>query len=111
MSTSGRLVLCNMSVEAGATSGIVPGDEETVRYLREEAGVTDRIDPVLPDPDAVYERVIQIDAAKLAPQIACPHTVDNVKPIDAVPAPRSTRSSSAPAPTAAWTTSPPPRAS
>ena len=42
--TSGRLVLCNMSVEAGATSGIVPADEETVRYLREEAGVTDPLD-------------------------------------------------------------------
>ncbi|HLP59234.1 MAG TPA: aconitase family protein, partial [Candidatus Deferrimicrobium sp.] len=34
MSTSGRLVLCNMSVEAGATSGIVPPDEETLRYLK-----------------------------------------------------------------------------
>ena len=41
MSTSGRIAICNMSVEAGATSGIVPGDEETVRYLREEARVTD----------------------------------------------------------------------
>ena len=33
----GGFVLCNMSVEAGATCGIVPADEETVRYLREEA--------------------------------------------------------------------------
>ena len=48
MSTSGRLVLCNMAVEAGATAGIVPADEETARYLREEAGVTDPIEPVLP---------------------------------------------------------------
>ncbi len=46
MSTSGRLVLCNMSVEAGATSGIVPADAETVRYLRDEAGVTDPLDMV-----------------------------------------------------------------
>ena len=38
MPASGRLVLCNMSVEAGATAGIVAADEETVRYLREEAG-------------------------------------------------------------------------
>jgi 3-isopropylmalate/(R)-2-methylmalate dehydratase large subunit len=84
MSTSGRLVLCNMSVEAGATSGIVPGDQETVRYLREVAGVTEPITLVTPDPDATYERVVSIDVSKLAPQIACPHTVDNVKPIDAV---------------------------
>ena len=84
MSTSGRLVLCNMAVEAGATSGIVPCDNETIRYLREEAGVTDGATPVVPDPDAVYERVIDIDVSALEPQIACPHTVDNVKPIGAV---------------------------
>ena len=84
MSTSGRLVLSNMSVEAGATAGIVPADEETVRYLREVAGVTDTIEPVLPDADANYEQVVEIDASKLVPQIACPHTVDNVKPISDV---------------------------
>jgi 3-isopropylmalate/(R)-2-methylmalate dehydratase large subunit len=82
--TSGRLVLCNMSVEAGATAGIVPADDETLRYLRDEAGVTDTVTPVLPDDDARYESVIEVDVAKLEPQIACPHTVDNVKSIDAV---------------------------
>jgi len=84
MSTSGRLVLSNMSVEAGATAGIVPADAETVRYLREVAGVKDEIELVLPDADAKYEQVVEIDANKLTPQIACPHTVDNVKPIEAV---------------------------
>ena len=39
---------------------------------------------MLPDKDAAYERVIEIKASKLEPQIACPHTVDNVKPIDEV---------------------------
>ncbi len=83
MPTSGRLVLCNMTVEAGATSGIVPPDAETVKYLKEEAGV--RSVPALfgPDPDAVYDQVIEIDATQLEPQIAFPHTVDNVKPIGA----------------------------
>lgn len=84
MSTSGRLVLCNMSVEAGATGGIVAADDETDRYLRQEAGVTDPIERVAPDADAVYERVLEIDVSALVPQIACPHTVDNVKPVDAV---------------------------
>jgi 3-isopropylmalate/(R)-2-methylmalate dehydratase large subunit len=84
MSTSGRLVLCNMAVEAGATAGIVPADGETVRYLRDEAGVTDALEPVVPDPDAAYDGVIEIRVSKLEPQIACPHTVDNVKPIAAV---------------------------
>ena len=84
MSTSGRLVLCNMSVEAGATSGIVPADRETLRYLREEAGVKGKIESVRPDPDAVYDRLISIDIGDLVPQIACPHTVDNVKPVGQV---------------------------
>ncbi|MDP3684909.1 MAG: 3-isopropylmalate dehydratase large subunit [Ignavibacteria bacterium] len=84
MSTSGRLVLSNMSVEAGATAGIVPADEETVRYLREVAGVTDEIEFILPDANAAYEQIVEIDASKLTSQIACPHTVDNVKPIEQV---------------------------
>jgi 3-isopropylmalate/(R)-2-methylmalate dehydratase large subunit len=84
MSTSGRLVLCNMSVEAGATSGIVPPDEETVRYLRDEANVSDDFDMIAPDADAAYSRVIEIDAGRLSPQIACPHAVDNVKPVEEV---------------------------
>jgi 3-isopropylmalate/(R)-2-methylmalate dehydratase large subunit len=84
MDTSGRLTICNMTVEAGATSGIVPPDEETVRYLRGEAGVTDPLDMVVPDADAQYATVVEIDASTLAPQIACPHTVDNVKAVNAV---------------------------
>ena len=84
MPTSGRLTICNMSVEAGATSGIVLPDAETRRYLREVAGVEEPGQFFGPDPDAAYERVIEIDAATLAPQIACPHTVDNVKPVEAV---------------------------
>ncbi|HSL41908.1 MAG TPA: 3-isopropylmalate dehydratase large subunit [Anaerolineales bacterium] len=82
--TSGRLTICNMSVEAGATSGIVPPDVETLRYLREVAGVHGMVEAFGPDPDAIYERVIEIDAASLAPQIACPHTVDHVQPVEQV---------------------------
>jgi 3-isopropylmalate/(R)-2-methylmalate dehydratase large subunit len=81
LSTSGRLVLCNMSVEAGATSGIVPPDEETIRYLREEAGVAGDVPLLLPDADASYCRIVEIDASALSPQLACPHAVDNVVPV------------------------------
>ncbi len=84
MPTSGRLTICNMSVEAGATSGIVPPDEETLSYLKQVAGVQEPVPFFNPDVDAVYERVLEIDAAALVPQIACPHTVDNVKPVDQV---------------------------
>lgn len=84
MDTSGRLTICNMSVEAGATSGIVPPDDETLRYLKEVAGVRETVAVFGPDPDAVYDQEIEIDAAALEPQIACPHTVDNVKPVGEV---------------------------
>jgi 3-isopropylmalate/(R)-2-methylmalate dehydratase large subunit len=84
MPTSGRLTICNMSVEAGATAGIVPPDAETLRYLKEVAGVEETVEFFGPDADAIYERVIEIDASTLVPQVACPHTVDNVKPVDVV---------------------------
>jgi 3-isopropylmalate/(R)-2-methylmalate dehydratase large subunit len=84
MPTSGRLVLCNMAVEAGATAGIVPADAETLRYLREVAHVRGAALPVLPDPDATYCQTLEVDCSELTFQIACPHTVDNVKAIDAV---------------------------
>jgi 3-isopropylmalate/(R)-2-methylmalate dehydratase large subunit len=84
MSMSGRLTVCNMSVEAGATCGIVPVDEETIHYMRKEAGVHGKIRIIIPDADALYDQIINIDVSKLEPQIACPHTVDNVKSIKEV---------------------------
>jgi 3-isopropylmalate/(R)-2-methylmalate dehydratase large subunit len=84
MSIAGRLVLCNMAVEAGATAGIVPADKETVRYLRDVAGVSGPLDLVAADQDAEYVSVVEINCARLTYQIACPHTVDNVKSIEAV---------------------------
>ena len=60
MPVSGRLTVSNMSMEAGATAGIIPADEETELYLRREAGVTDDLDVVQPDADAVYEQVVEI---------------------------------------------------
>ncbi len=84
MSTSGRLTICNMSVEAGATAGIVPPDDETLKYLNEEAGIDYTEKLLLPDEDAEYDRIVEIDVTGLEPQIACPHTVDNVKSISEV---------------------------
>jgi 3-isopropylmalate/(R)-2-methylmalate dehydratase large subunit len=84
MPMSGRLVLCNMAVEAGATAGIVPADHETLRFLRDEAGVRDPVERIAPDRGAVYERVIEIDATALVPQVACPHAVDRIKPVTAL---------------------------
>ncbi len=81
MRTSGRLVLSNMAVEAGATAGIVPPDDETMWFLRHEAGVKEALAPLGPDPDAAYDRIVEIDGSALAPQLAFPHAVDNVHPV------------------------------
>ena len=81
--TSGRLTLCNMAVEAGATAGIVPQDEETLRYLRQEARIPAEPGPFGPDPDAAYDGMVELEADTLSPQIAFPHSVDNVHPVEA----------------------------
>jgi len=83
MSLSSRLVLSNMAVEAGAKVGLIATDETTRKYLeaREKAPSFRDFEP---DSDATYLRNIQIDAGKLTPRIALPHTVDNVLPIEEV---------------------------
>jgi 3-isopropylmalate/(R)-2-methylmalate dehydratase large subunit len=84
MPVSGRLTISNMSVEAGATAGIVPADEETLQYLKEVAGIEDKVETVGPDKDASYESSVDIDVSNLEPQVACPHTVDNVMSVQEV---------------------------
>jgi homoaconitate hydratase family protein len=84
LSVSERSTLCNVSMEMGAKNAVVPADTVTRAYL-EELGVTeDQYDSCLPDPDATYRETVEIDGRELVPQVSCPHTVDNVKPIDEV---------------------------
>lgn len=82
LSITGRITMANMAIEAGAKNGIFHADAKTVAFVEER---TDR--PFIverADPDAIYERVVAIDVAALEPQIACPHTPDNVHPISEV---------------------------
>lgn len=79
MSMSDRFTLANMAVEAGAKVGLFVTDEKTRLYLKEH-GREDKFVEIKPDPDAVYERIIEIDASKLKATVSCPHTVDNTKP-------------------------------
>ncbi|MBN1134799.1 MAG: 3-isopropylmalate dehydratase large subunit [Methanosarcinaceae archaeon] len=76
MTMSERFTLSNMAVEAGAKTGLIESDETTKAYL-EEKGRVDKFRTICADEDAVYERVINIDASKLEPMISSPHTVDN----------------------------------
>jgi len=81
MSIAGRMTLCNMTVEMGAKNGIVEPDETTRKFLK---GRTAK--PLVPfeslksDASASYEKVVDIDVTDLTSQIACPSSVDNVKP-------------------------------
>lgn len=83
MSMESRLVLSNMAVEAGAKTGLIASDKVTKEYLKKRNRLKDWR-PISADRDANYERIIEIDAHKLVPQIAFPHTVDNTKPITEV---------------------------
>lgn len=83
MSMADRFTLANMAVEAGAKAGLFVSDEKTREYL-EKQGRGDKFTEIKPDEDAVYERIIKIDASKLEPTVSCPHTVDNTKPAKAL---------------------------
>ena len=75
-----RATITNMGTELGATTSIFPSDEVTREFLRAEGREEDYI-PLSSDPDAVYDRVIDIDLSTLEPLVACPHSPDNVKPV------------------------------
>jgi 3-isopropylmalate/(R)-2-methylmalate dehydratase large subunit len=61
----------------------VPPDERTADYLRERLQ-DGRYHPVYADADAAYGREISVDLAALEPMVACPHEVENTKPIGEV---------------------------
>ncbi len=76
-----RATITNMGTELGATTSIFPSDEITRDFLRAEGREADYV-PLESDPDAVYDRVIDIDLSTLKPLIACPHMPDNVVAVD-----------------------------
>jgi len=78
----GRATICNMSIEAGAKAGIVEPDEKTIQYVRER--VNGDFTPLKSDPDAEFSKTFEINASELEPQVAIPHSVDNVKPVSEV---------------------------
>lgn len=82
LSITGRITMANMAIEAGAKNGIFHADAKAIAYVKER---TDRPFVVeRSDEDAVYERTLAIDVGDLEPQVACPHTPDNVHGISDV---------------------------
>lgn len=78
LSVPERATITNMGAELGATTSIFPSDEITLAFLKAQ-GREDDWTEILPDEDAVYDEVIDIDLCSLTPMAACPHMPDKVK--------------------------------
>ena len=78
LSVSERATITNMGAELGATTSIFPSDEITLAFLKAQDRADDWTE-ILPDPDAQYDEVIDIDLCALEPMAACPHMPDKVK--------------------------------
>ncbi len=99
LSMEGRMTVCNMAIEGGARAGLIAPDEKTAAYVkgRPHAPQGANWDAALEywaslrsDPGAHYDRVVEIDAAEIAPVVTWGTSPEDVLPITAeVPAPES----------------------
>ena len=83
LSVPERATITNMGTELGATTSIFPSDEVTKAFLDAEGRGEDYF-PLSSDPDAVYDKVIDIDLNELKPLIACPHSPDNIVTVESL---------------------------
>jgi len=83
LSVSERMTMTNLAMEMGVKCAFVPPDQKTREYL--QGRLKDRpYTEIAADADASYARQIDVDVSTLEPMIACPHEVENTKPISAV---------------------------
>jgi 3-isopropylmalate/(R)-2-methylmalate dehydratase large subunit len=82
LSISGRMTLCNMAIEMGGKTGICEPDKKTFNWLKGRS--KEIFNAVFADPNPCYKQVLELDVGDLEPQIACPHNVDNIKPISKI---------------------------
>lgn len=78
-----RATIANMGAEMGATTSIFPADEQVKKFLTAQGRAKDYVE-LLPDEDAEYDEVIELNMSELQPLMACPHLPDNVKPLKEV---------------------------
>ena len=83
LSVPERATITNMGTELGATTSIFPSDEITREFLKAEGREADYIE-LSSDPDAVYDKIIDINLDELKPLIACPHSPDNVVTVESL---------------------------
>ena len=82
LSIEDRLLFPLMAIDLGAKAGFINPDERTLEFAKRHAA--GRFEMFLNDPGGKYTKVVDIDVSKLEPQVACPPTVGNVRPIDEV---------------------------
>ena len=83
LSVPERATITNMGAELGATTSVFPSDEITKAFLKAQDRENDWTE-LLPDADAQYDEIIDIDLSKLAPMAAMPHMPDNVKTVEEI---------------------------
>lgn len=82
LSIEARFTISNMAIEMGAKCGLMEADEKTTDWVK--AHSDRKFEIIKADSDAVYAKVKEYDVSQLEPQVAKPHTVDNVSPISGV---------------------------
>ncbi len=82
LSMDDRLCICNMAIEAGGKNGIFPVDDITKAYMKDRVHRDYTVYEA--DPDAEYEKTIDIDLSEIKPTVAFPHLPENTKTIDEV---------------------------
>jgi 3-isopropylmalate/(R)-2-methylmalate dehydratase large subunit len=82
LSVDARMTISNMAIEVGAKAGLMRADAKTLAWYEGRGDRAPR--PVEPDADAIYASEIVLDASAIGPQVAKPHAVDNVSPIEEV---------------------------
>jgi aconitate hydratase len=83
LSVPERATIANMGAEMGVTTSIFPSDETTRRFLKAQGREKDWIQ-LSADPDAQYDRVIDIDLSCIEPLVATPHSPGNIKKLSEV---------------------------
>jgi aconitate hydratase len=80
LSVPERATITNMGAELGVTTSVFPSDDRTRRFLPPRAArLTGQ--PWKQNPDAAYDRVMEVDLGSVEPLVACPHSPGNIRPL------------------------------